>query len=70
MNEQEFNLKRDRFGLVSSDTYKELRRHQLDMIVDKARNNYEPLEIRGMLRLIGLTDEWREDFIKLKEKRK
>lgn len=69
MDEQEFNLKRDRFGLVSSDTYKELRKQQLDMIVQFSLGDVEPLEIRGMLRLIGKTDEWRKDFIKLKAKR-
>ena len=69
MNEQDFNLKRDRYGLVSSDTYKELRKQQLDMIVKFSVGDVEPLEIRGMLRLIAKTDEWRSDFIRLKDKR-
>lgn len=69
MNEQDFNLIRDRADIVSSEIYKELRKHQLNTIVDKAKNNYEPLEIRGMLKLIALSDEWKDDFLKLKAKR-
>lgn len=69
MNEQDFNLKRDRFNLVSSDFYKELRKQQLDVIVKLSMADVEPLEIRGMLRLIGKTDEWKADFIKIKDKR-
>lgn len=69
MDEQEFNLKRDRFGLVTSENYKKIREQQLNMIVSMASSNLDALEIRGMLRLIGKTDEWKEDFIKLKNKR-
>ena len=69
MNEQDFNLIRDRSDIVSSEIYRELRKHQLNTIVDKAKNNYEPLEIRGMLKLIALSDEWKDDFLKLKAKR-
>lgn len=69
MDEQEFNLKRDRFDLISTDIFKKLRKMQLDMIVQLSMGNIEPLEVRGMLRLVGKTDEWRNDFIKIKDKR-
>lgn len=69
MDEKEFNLARDRFDLVATETYKKIRENQLNMIVDFSKSNCEPLELRGMLRLIGKTDDWRDDFIKIKSKR-
>lgn len=69
MDEKEFDLIRDRYGLVTSDTYKAIRTNQLDMIVGYSAN-CEPLELRGMLKLIKKTDEWRDEFLKVKEKRK
>jgi hypothetical protein len=70
MDEKEFNEKRDRFGLVTSDIYKHIKEKQLEMIIGYAKRDYDEKEIRGMLKLIGKTDEWKEDFLKLQEKRK
>lgn len=53
--------------LVKSDIYKEIRTEQLEMIIDMARNGQEPLEIIGMLRLIGKTDDWEKKFEKAKK---
>ena len=60
---------KERYDLVTSDIYKQIRNKQIDMIIDKAKNNYEPIEIRGMLKIIALTDQWEEDFLKEKAKR-
>ncbi|MBQ6516801.1 hypothetical protein IJI31_06440 [bacterium] len=64
--EEEFKQKLSRYELVSTEQYKKLREKQLDLIVEKASSNYDAMEIRGMLKLIAFTDEWKNDFIKLK----
>lgn len=69
MDEKEFNQKRDRSELVKTDIWKEIRKEQLEMIVDFSRN-YEGNEIKAMLRLIAKTDEWEEDFTKAQERRR
>lgn len=69
MDEQEFIEMRNKFEIVTSDIYAQIKKNQLEMIIDLAKNNYEPLEIRGMLKLIGKTDSWKEDFVKLNKKR-
>ena len=66
MDEQEFNTKRDRFELVNDEKYKKIKTHQLEMVLECARANYEPLEIRGMLKLIAKTDGWKDDFLKIR----
>ena len=68
MDEQEFNTKRDRYELVTTDVYKKIKNQQLEVILGLAKVNYEPLELRGMLKLIAKTDDWKEDFIKIRKK--
>lgn len=70
MDEAEFNIKKDRSELVKSDTWKSIRKEQLEMIVGFARNNIEGNDIRAMLKLIAKTDEWEQDFKKIQNKRR
>jgi len=70
MDEQEFNIRRDRAELVQSEEYKKIKKQQLEMIISYAASNGEPLEIRGMLKLIGKTDEWLSDFRKIQKQRR
>lgn len=66
MDEQEFNIKRSRYELVTDDIYKKIKAHQLEMVLECARANYDPLELRGMLKLITKTDSWKEEFLRIK----
>lgn len=70
MDEKEFNEKRDKYELVSSTVYKKIKEFQLEMIIGLAKSDGDEKEIKGMLKLIGKTDDWKRDFIKIKEKRK
>lgn len=51
--------------LFCSEIYQQVRAKELDMIVEFAKT-YDPLEIVGMLRLIGKVDDWEKDFKKEK----
>lgn len=55
--------------LLNSSQYQQIRTMELNMIVEFART-YEPLEIVGMLKLIGKVDEWEKDYNKELEKRR
>lgn len=71
MNEKQYNCMRDKFYLVTSSEYKKIRQEQLEMIIDMAKTEIDPLEIKAMLRLIAKTDRWEEEFEKIdKNKRK
>lgn len=69
MEEKEFNEKRDKYGLVCSEQYKKIRERQINMILGYARADYDEKELKGMLKLIAKTDEWKDDFIKIQNKR-
>lgn len=60
--EEKFNKKRDKCNLVKSDVWREIRRNQLELIIECARNNYDGNDIRAMLRLIAKTDDWEKEF--------
>ena len=70
MEEKEFYEKRDKYDLVSSSSYKKIKEFQIEIIIGLAKADYDEKEIRGMLKLIGKTDDWKRDFIKIKEKHK
>lgn len=63
---EELRVKKE---LLNSSLYQQIRTMELNMIVEFART-YEPLEIVGMLKLIGKVDEWEKDFNKELEKRR
>lgn len=67
--EQEFDLKLRKRELVKSEIWKNIRTHQLEMIIGLAKNNYEGNDIRAMLKLIAKTDEWEQEFKKAQANR-
>lgn len=69
MDEEEFNLKLARRDLVISQTWKEIRTQQLEMILGLAKNNSDSDTIRAMLKLIAKTDDWELDFKKAQANR-
>lgn len=56
--------------IVQSKTYKELKNIQLEMILGLANSNIDPVELKGMLKLIAKTDSWQEDYNKELKKMK
>lgn len=69
MDEEEFNLKLARRDLVKSQTWKNIRTQQLEMILGLAKNNSDSETIRTMLKLIAKTDDWELDFKKAQANR-
>lgn len=67
--EEEFSLKLRKSELVKSETWKDIRAHQIEMIIGLAKNNHDGNDIRAMLKLIAKTDEWEEDFKKAQANR-
>lgn len=54
---------------VESAEYQLIRERQVEMIIGLANSNIEPLELKGMLKLIAKTDTWQGDYDKeLKKK--
>lgn len=54
---------------VESAEYQLIRERQIEMIIGLANSNIEPLELKGMLKLIAKTDTWQGDYDKeLKKK--
>lgn len=51
-----------RYTLAKSETYQHIRSQQLDEIVNRATSSITSDELRGMLKLIKLTDEWVSDY--------
>ena len=67
--EKKFNIARDKCELVKSDVWQEIRRNQLEMIIECARNGYEGNDLRAMLKLIAKTDDWEKEFTKAQSSR-
>ncbi len=67
--EKEFDMKLRRSELVKSEIWQNIRTHQIEMIIDLAKNNHDGNDIRAMLKLIARTDEWEQDFKKAQAKR-
>lgn len=67
---EELKLKAD---LVQTEQYKQIRQFQIDKIITLANSNIEPLELKGMLKLIAKTDCWKseyETYIKKEEEKR
>ena len=67
--EEKFNTARDKSELVKSDVWQSIRKNQIEMIIEGARNNYDGNDIRAMLKLIAKTDDWEKEFIKAQSSR-
>lgn len=70
MNEEEkYQLSMKKAELVKGAEYKEIRSLQLNQIVELSALNIDPVVVKGMLYLIFKTDNWAEEFEKLKSKK-
>lgn len=61
-----FNELKRKAELVESEEYKEIQKHQISMILSLANSNIEPLELKGMLKLINKTELWLNEWEKTK----
>lgn len=59
----------EKYNLVTSNEWKEIRRRMLDYIVTLGNSATEPLMIQGMLNIIGKIDNWEIEFLREKELR-
>ena len=60
--EKIFEIKRIKYDLVNSDVWRDIRKYQLELIIECARTNYDGNDIRAMLKLIAKTDDWEKEF--------
>ena len=54
--------------LIQTKEHKRVRELQLNDILQLSLGNTDPTEIKGMLKLIKLTDNWGNEFNKLAKK--
>ena len=69
ITKEEFDLASLKADLVNSMQYKKIRELQLNKCLELAKSEIEPLELKGMLKLIASTDSWTEQFEKLNKQR-
>ena len=69
MDEKQYELMYEKAELSKTQGWKKIRYHQLEMIVNLAKNNYDEKEIRAMLKLIAKTDDWEKEYKKAQKNR-
>lgn len=60
----DINTLKEKADAVQSTAYSIVKKHQMEMIVSLGTSNIEPLELKGMLKLINKTDTWVDDYEK------
>ena len=50
--------------------YKEIRDLQIKKCLELSKSNIEPLELKGMMKLIATTDDWEKEFENILKDRK
>lgn len=63
-DEKKLILLKEKADLVSSSTYQKIRKFQVEKIIDLSTTDIEPLEVKGMLKLIKHTDGWVDEYNK------
>jgi hypothetical protein len=69
ITKEEFELAKLKADLANSIEYKKIRDLQLNKCLELSKSDIEPLELKGMLKLIASTDSWTEQFEKLNKSR-
>lgn len=64
MDKEEFEKLKLQAKLSGSNDYQTLKNLQLNMILSLANSNIEPLELKGMLKLLAKTDNWKSEYEK------
>ena len=63
-DEEKLNYLEHKSILVQTKEYQEIRQLQIEKIISLANSQIDPVEIKGMLKLINHTDSWQDDFQK------
>lgn len=58
--QEELKILKEKADLVQSDIYKKIRNYQIEKII--TLTSTDPLEVRGMMKLIKHTDSWLEEY--------
>ena len=70
MNEKKLNEARLKYDLADSDAFEHIRKKQLEMILEFSLTAIEPLELKGMARLVAKTGNWKKDYEKKLQQKK
>lgn len=60
----ELEILKEKAELVSGSDYQKIKNYQIDKIIALATSNIEPLELKGMLKLISYTDNFKQEYEK------
>lgn len=60
----EIEILKEKANLVETSEYKKIRSYQVERIIDLSTSDIDEKEIKGMLKLIKSTDNWKNDFEK------
>jgi len=69
ITKEKFELAKFKASLISGGTYKDIRDLQLKKILELSKSDIEPLELKGMLKLIASTDNWAKEFEDIQKER-
>lgn len=60
----ELEILKEKAELVSGNDYQKIRNYQIDKVIALSTSNIEPLELKGMLKLISYTDNFKQEYEK------
>lgn len=60
----ELDILKEKAELVSGMEYRKIKDYQIEKIITLAISNIEPLELKGMLKLIAYTDSFKQEYEK------
>lgn len=70
MKEEEFYRSRYRDDLARSEVFELLKEQQIEMILDLSLGNIDEKELKGMVKLVAKTGNWRKEYDKKLEQKK
>ncbi len=67
---EEFEILQKKSDLVKTEQWKEIRKNQIEMIIGFSMlSTFEASDIKAMLKLIGKTDNWEQEYKKIRNKK-
>lgn len=60
----ELEILKEKAELISGCDYQKIKNYQIEKIITLATSNIEPLELKGMLKLIAYTDNFKQEYEK------
>lgn len=62
---EKFDIAKVKAMLASSQTYQSIKNYEIEKILELSSTNIEPLELKGMLKLVAWVDGWNKEFERL-----